>query len=444
MATEIILPKFGFTLEESQLVAWLVQEGDTVETGDPIAEVTTDKVNMEVEATADGILAGLRYQEGDMVPVTAVIATILAPGEKLPETAVAPTAKVAAPITPVAARIAEAEGIDVSQIQGSGPGGRITRKDVETKPQAVPVAATPAPAVSNGSGKVQATPAARRLAAENELSLQTVLGSGPNGRIQQKDVEQAIANRATIAPQAAVPATKLPEPETAAFTRHTFSNMRRTIAHNMQQSKLNAPHVPFQIDVEMTAVLGLTDQANALMHKGEKVVTVTAVLAKMVAWALLRHPLLNSHIGDGEWLQFHEVNLGIAVALPEGLIVPVVQQANRKGIEALSAEIRDVAKRARENKLRPGDMQNGTFTISNLGMFGVDRFAAIINPPQVAILAVGQTSRRFVPDANDQPVLRPICTFTLSVDHRLVDGAVAAQFLADLRRVVEQPALLSL
>ncbi|MEZ4589626.1 MAG: dihydrolipoamide acetyltransferase family protein [Chloroflexota bacterium] len=433
MATEIILPKFGFTLEESQLVAWLVQEGDTVETGDPIAEVTTDKVNMEVEATADGILAGLRYQEGDMVPVTAVLATILAPGETLPP-------KNAPAITPVAARIAEAEGIDVRQIQGSGPGGRITRKDVEAKPQAVPATAAPTPpAASNGRSKIQATPAARRLAAEHELALKTVLGSGPNGRIQQKDVEQAIANQTAIAP-----AAKLPEPEAGAFTRHTFSNMRRTIAHNMQQSKLNAPHVPFQIDVEMTAVLGLTDQANALMHKGEKVVTVTAVLAKMVAWALLRHPLLNSHIGDGEWLQFHEVNLGIAVALPEGLIVPVVQQANRKGIEALSAEIRDVAKRARENKLRPADMQNGTFTISNLGMFGVDRFAAIINPPQVGILAVGQTSRRFVPDANDQPVLRPICTFTLSVDHRLVDGAVAAQFLADLRRVVEQPALLSL
>ena len=432
MATEIILPKFGFTLEESQLVAWLVQEGDTVETGDPIAEVTTDKVNMEVEATADGILAGLRYQEGDMVPVTAVLATILAPGETLPQ-------KTAPAITPVAARIAEAEGIDVRQIQGSGPGGRITRKDVEAKPEALPAPTPAAPVLSNGRSKIQATPAARRLAAEHELSLKTVLGSGPDGRIQQKDVAEAIANKADI-----VPAAKLPEPETAAFTRHTFSNMRRTIAHNMQQSKLNAPHVPFQIDVEMTAVLQLTDQANELMHKGEKVVTVTAVLAKMVAWTLLRHPLVNSHIGDGEWLQFNEVNLGIAVALPDGLIVPVVQQANRKGIEMLSAEIRDVAKRARENKLRPADLQNGTFTISNLGMFGVDRFAAIINPPQVGILAVGQTSRRFVPNANDQPVLRPICTFTLSVDHRLVDGAVAAQFLADMRRVVEQPALLSL
>lgn len=431
MATEIILPKFGFTLEESQLVAWLKQAGDAVEAGEPIAEVTTDKVNMEVEATADGILAGLRYQEGEMVPVTAVLATILAPGETLPP-------KAASAITPVAARIAQAEGIDVSQIQGSGPGGRITRRDVETT---TPTVSDPAPvtAASNGRSKIQATPAARRLAAAHKLSLKTVLGSGPNGRIQQTDVEQAIANQSPIAPQPAAP-----EPETAAFSRHAFSTMRRTIAHNMQQSKLNAPHVPFQIDVEMTAVLQLTDQANELMHRGENVVTVTAVLTKMVAWALRRHPLLNSHIGDSEWRQFSDANIGIAVALPEGLIVPVVHQANRKGIEALSAEIRDVARRARENKLRPADLQDGTFTISNLGMFGVDRFAAIINPPQVGILAVGQTSRRFVPDANDQPVLRPICTFTLSVDHRLVDGAVAAQFLADLRRVVEQPALLSL
>ena len=437
MATDIILPKFGFTLEESQIVAWLKQEGDFVEVGDPIAEVTTDKVNMEVEATAEGTLAGLRYQEGDMVPVTAVIATILAPGETLPKTAVAqPQAQPA--ITPVAARVAKAEGIDVSQIQGSGPGGRITRKDLKTTPQADPTAA-PAPVGSNGRSKIQATPAARRLAAENNLSLQTVLGTGPNGRIQQKDVAQALANKSTIA---APPAVQ--EPETAAFTRHAFSNMRRTIAHNMQQSKQNAPHVPFEIDVDMTAVLRLADQANDLMHKGEKMVTVTAVLTKMVAWALLRHPLLNSHIGDGEWLEFSDTNIGIAVALPDGLIVPVVRQANCKGIEALSAEIRDVAKRARENKLRPADLQGGTFTISNLGMFGIDRFAAIINPPQVGILAIGQTSRRFVPDANDQPVLRPICTFTLSVDHRLVDGAVAAQFLADLRRVVEQPALLSL
>lgn len=432
MATEIILPKFGFTLEESQIVAWLKQEGEFVEVGDPIAEVTTDKVNMEVEATVEGTLAGIQYQAGDMVPVTAVIAYILKPGETMPETAVSRSN-----ITPVAARVAKAEGIDIKQVQGSGPGGRITRKDVETQQPTAKPATTLTSQPTPSNGKIRATPAARRLAQEHDLPLQTILGSGPNGRIQQTDVEQAVANQAAITPGAE-------RSEAVIFKRMLFSNMRRTIAHNMQRSKQEAPHVPFQIDVDMTAVLALTQRANELLHEGKDMVTVTAVLTKAVAWALMRHPMMNSHIGQDEWLQFSEANIGLAVALPEGLIVPVIPQANRKGIDQLAAEIKAIAQRSRDNKLRPADLQNGTFTISNLGMFGIDRFAAIINPPQVGILAVGQTSRRFVPDANDQAIIRPLCTLTLSVDHRLIDGAVAARFLADLRRVVESPELLSL
>lgn len=455
MAKEVIMPKFGFTQEDSQIVEWLVKEGDTVEAGDPLLEVTTDKVNMEVEAPASGILAGIRAVAGDTVPVTQIIAYILAPGEALPAYDALPSAVSApattanaeetAPASPtgvgttsVAARFAAAMGVDTSQVPGTGPGGRVTKQDIEDF-----LARQPQP-----SGKIRATPAARRIARETGLDLADVKGSGPRGRVQVHEAAAA-AMAMTAFPTAAPIATPIAETLTAApsrseLVRVPFTNMRRTIARTLQRSMQEAPHITFQADIDMANLQALVVRANELRTSDMETVTLTAALTRAVAWCLGRHPTINSHIGNDEMIIWPVANIGIAVALEDGLLVPVVKDAGAKGIGQLSDEIRDLSRRARQGKLRPDELADGTFSISNLGMMGIDRFTAIINPPQVAILAVGRTTRMYLPDDQDRPVVRPICTMTLSVDHRAIDGATAARFMADLRRVVQAPELMVL
>jgi pyruvate dehydrogenase E2 component (dihydrolipoamide acetyltransferase) len=447
MATEVIMPKFGFTQEDSQIVEWFVKEGDTVAAGDPLLEVTTDKVNMEVEAPKTGILGGIRAAAGDTVPVTRIIAYILEPGEKAPPVdrvpAVTPAASSAmtettpstphlvSGATPVAARIAAASGIKLAGIPGTGPGGRVTRKDVELF-----LGEQSGRDHTGRDGKVRATPAARRVAREAGVDLAAVSGSGPRGRVQAQDVTGAAASlvRSPIKPEIAAG-----EP-----VRVPFTTMRRTIARTLQRSMQEAPHITFQADIDMTAIQALVAKDHELRPVDAAKVTLTAALARAVAWTLARHPTLNSHMGEDELILWPVAHIGIPVALDDGLIVPVVKDAGSKGIGRLSDEIRDLVRRARQGKLRPDELVGGTFTISNLGMFGIDRFTAIIHPPQVAILAVGRTNRVFVPDAQDRPVARPICTMTLSVDHRGVDGAVAARFMSDLREVVQVPELMLL
>ena len=460
---EVIMPKFGFTQETAQIVQWLVKPGEKVEKGQPIAEVTTDKVNMEVESPANGILADVRYPEGAEVPVTEVICYITAPGEQIPAapTQAAPPpaeqvafAKGAAPVearpavTPVAARLAREQGIDVDQIAGSGPGGRVTRKDVEA-------------ALTQGSppGKVRAAPAARRLAREMNVLLETVPGSGPHGRIQSSDVRAAATAPQTAAAPAAFPVAPPPQPtpsipptgwKFATPLRQTIpvTGMRRTIAERLQKSSQDAPHITFDAYIDMTAALALHTRAAAWVKEDQDRVSLTAVIARAVAWTLERHPGLNAwfldNAGAHEIHHLAQVNLGVAVALPDGLIVPVIHDASRKGILQLAREINDLSARARSGKLRPDDVTEGTFTLSNLGMFAIDRFTAIINPPEVGILAVSRVRKQIVVDENDQPAVRPLMALTLSVDHRAVDGAAAARFMADLRTALETPDTLAL
>jgi pyruvate dehydrogenase E2 component (dihydrolipoamide acetyltransferase) len=448
------MPKFGFTQEDAQIVRWLKQAGAAVEQGDPIAEVTTDKVNMEVEAPAAGILDGLRYAEGDTVRVTEIIAYIRAanetlaaagPQESLPAAGAPPEAgrpaaqgpqgpalerPAAAEATPVAAKLAADLGVDLSQVAGTGPGGRITRRDVEAQ----------APRAAAG-GKPRAVPAARRLARELGVDLAAVAGSGPQGRIQSVDV------RAAAKPPAAAEPAAGPRPAVIVKTI-PLAGMRRTIATRLQKSFQEAPHIFFDAEIDVTAAEALRAAANARQAKDQPKISLTAILAKACAWALGRHPLLNSWLMGDEIQVVGPVNLGMAVALEAadlgggGLIVPVVKDAAGKSLAQLAAEIADLAARARANRLRPDDVADGTFTISNLGMFGVDRFTAILNPPQVGILAVGRARQQFVPDEQGRPVARPILTVTLSADHRVVDGAAAARFLKDLRDGLEQPGLL--
>ncbi|PJF35246.1 MAG: 2-oxo acid dehydrogenase subunit E2 [Candidatus Thermofonsia Clade 1 bacterium] len=429
MPVPIIMPKFGFTLESCQIVQWLVREGDRVRSGDPLCEVTTDKVNMEVEATEDGVVHQILYQAGDIVPVTEVICYLLREGE------VAEAAPASAPnATPLARRIAESNHLDLAAVQGSGRDGKIMRRDVE---QAL---------------KVRATPAARRLAAEHGIDLAQVPGTGPAGRVQGTDVRAVIAERAAqAAPEPPVaPARPLGKRDTqdmappsfpAPTDRHVvrLEGMRRTIAQRLQKSFQTAPHIFLEATADMSAIEGLRKTLKARHEK----LSVTAVLIKACAWALLKHPALNATLENDEISYWHTANIGMAVALPDGLIVPVIHNAEKLSLQSIQQEVDRLADLARQGKLTLDQVSGGTFTISNMGMFGVDRFTAIINPPQVAILAVGRIVQQFVPDAEGKPVLRPMLNLMLSADHRVVDGAHAAHFLRDLRLVLETPSLLA-
>ncbi len=445
MPIPIIMPKFGFTLESCDIVQWLKQDGDPVRSGDPICEVTTDKVNMEVEAPEAGTLINLLYPAGATVPVTEVIAYLLRPGEARPTdlpgaaSSAAPSkppalspppvltaAPSAVSASPVAQRMAEAANLDLSQIQGTGPNNRITRRDVE---QALVAPASEVP------GKVRATPAARHAAEQMGVDLASVSGSGPRGRIQAADVQQAAAQ--APAPPASAPVVTPIMSDQPQIIR--IEGMRKTIATRLQKSFQTAPHIFFDAQIDMSGIETLRAKLKARNEK----LSVTTVLVKACAGVLLRHPYVNATT-DGESISlWPTANIGVAVALEAGLVVPVVHHAERLSMQTIQAQVDDLAGRARGNALKVNDMLDGTFTISNLGMFGVDRFTAIINPPQVGILAVGRTMQQFVPDANGQPILKSFMTITLSADHRVVDGAQAAQFMQDLRHVLEEPALLA-
>lgn len=438
MPVPIIMPKFGFTLESCEIVQWLVREGDRVRSGDPLCEVTTDKVNMEVEATEDGIVHQILYKAGDVVPVTEVICYLLREDEvagaaAAPESAAVPTgtAQSAPNATPLARRIAESNHLDLAAVQGSGRDGKIMRRDVE---QAL--------------DKVRATPAARRLAAEHGIDLAQIHGTGPRGRVQGTDVQAALTAQQTEVAQA--PAKPLGKRDTQPMAPPTVSEpldrrvvrlegMRRTIAQRLQKSFQTAPHIFLEATAEMSAVAHLR---SVLKARGAKL-TVTALLIKACAWALGKHPALNATIEGDEISYWNTANIGMAVALDDGLIVPVIHNAERLSLQAIQQEVDRLADLARQGKLTLDQVSGGTFTISNMGMFGVDRFTAIINPPQVAILAVGRIVQQFVPDQEGKPVLKPMLNLMLSADHRVVDGAHAAYFLRDLREALETPAMLA-
>ncbi len=449
MATEVIMPKVDMDQSTGTVLEWLFNEGDTVKKGEPLLVIETDKVSIEVEAPASGILQGISAPVGTTVPIATQIATILAPGESLPTSQAAPAAAAAAPAamaqaapaqaapappvpaTPVARNVAAAAGVDLATVAGSGPRGKVTRNDVEAALVAAPPGGNGHPAAG---GPVNATPAARQLAREQGVDLKAVRGSGPGQRVQAADVIDAAAQ-----PQAA------PAPVGAALEDEIVPliGMRRTIADRMQASYQQAPHITFVARVDMTRLNEARTELNAHAEQvGAGRISATAMLVKAVAVTLTRHPYLNSALKGDEIHLRRDINVGVAVALDEGLIVPVVRNADRKGIAQIAAEVDDVAARARSNQLVPSDVTDGTFTLSNLGPFGVEQFTAIINPPQAAILAVGATQPEAVPQPDGQIVARPIMRMTLSADHRIIDGAVAARFIADLKATLEQPMLL--
>ena len=473
MATPVIMPKLEMTQETATVVEWLKQEGEHIEKGEPLLVVETDKVTVDIESLASGILAGVRAAPGQVVPVTEIVAYILQPGEELDESASQRISESASQrigksqgqpgdvpelATPVARRLARAHGVDLSLVVGTGAGGRVTKTDVETA-----VAASSRLTIAPPPGKVRATPAARRIAREQRVNLPAVTGSGPRGRIQAADVLALALTPSTPLRPGPVPSPEIGRGENVI----PLQGMRRTIAERMTASYQTTPHITFTVRVDMTGFEEVRAQLNTKAEAtGHPRVSVTALIVKAVGWALQRHPWLNSTLRqaqgrhlrqaqgrhlrrcsgqalrDEEIHLLPEINVGVAVAVEEGLIVPVVHQADRKSIAEIGAEVNDLAARARESRLTPADVAGGTFTISNLGPFGIEQFTAIINPPQAAILAVGATRPEVVVDEDGQVVVRPVMRMTLSADHRVVDGAVAARFLADLREALEAPMLL--
>lgn len=431
MPKEIIMPKFGFTQEESEILEWLNEEGDKVEKGDPIAVVSTDKISMEVEAPETGILSGIRYQIGDLVPVTEIIAYILQPGEKIPETTKTEKKpkeskkaeeKAGKSATPLAKKLIEEKSLDINDIARAGEKGKITKTDVENFLSQKEVF----------TGKINATPAARRIGAEENVSLSEISGSGPEGRIQAGDVHKKILSSRKTVTGIDVPIIKtIP-----------LIGMRKTIAQNMQRSMQEAPHMTLQIDIPMDALENMRKEINAEQEKKSERVSLTALITKAVALSLKRNPILNSQYSEKEIKILGKIHIGIATALDDGLIVPVIHNADQKDVRLISKEINDLADRARKAKLKPEDLSNGTFTISNLGMYEIDRFTAIINPPQTAILAVGKMNRYLMPADNDILAIQKIISFNLSADHRVMDGVQAAKFLSDLKSIILEPKVL--
>jgi pyruvate dehydrogenase E2 component (dihydrolipoamide acetyltransferase) len=431
MPVPVIMPKFEMAQESGKVLRWLKQEGEAVTKGEAILEVETDKVAMEVEAPASGTLVGIRVGPGAVVPIGQPIAYILLPGEVwegAPGASPAASPAGAPRATPVAERIAQAHGVDLSAVPGTGPGGRVTKADVEAFL-----------AQRAAEGKVKAAPAARRLARELGVDLQQVKGTGPGGRIQSEDVRRAAeALRAGVSPEA------LEAPARPAIRRRVpLAGMRRIIAERMSRSVREAPQFTVSIDVEMGRAMAIVEDLAAWTEReGGPRVTLTALLVKACAWALRRHPALNATLEGEEILEWEDVNIGVAVAVPEGLVVPVIPEADRRGVWEIARMLEEKVGRAREGRLRPEDVQGGTFTLSNLGMYGIDRFTAILNPPQAGILAVGRVAKRPVVGEGDEVVVRPVATLTLTADHRVIDGAQAAQFMETLRAVLERPGLL--
>ncbi|MCD6169696.1 MAG: 2-oxo acid dehydrogenase subunit E2 [Candidatus Latescibacteria bacterium] len=375
MITRIIMPKLGETMEEGQIGKWLKKEGERVEKGQPLFEVASDKANFEMESPATGFLRKILYEKGQTVPVTKTIGYIAdSMEEQLPEETAAvsetvssrPERKNRIKISPLARRLAEQRGIDISKINGTGPGGRITKEDVE--------------------------------------KFQSV------AKTESREVP--------------------------------LSAIRKIIAQRLSQSKRQAPHYYLQAEIDMSDTVRMRED---LLTEEEKTSSVhlsyTDAIIRATALSLEQFPVLNSTYENGKLRSFKEVNIGVAVALQEGLVVPVIKDVANKTLWQIAEERTTLVTRAREGKLTQMDISNGTFTISNLGVFGIDLFTAIINPPQVAILAVGAIKKR--PSIlNDQVVVRQTMKVSLSLDHRVVDGAVGAQFLTRLRELLEKPYLL--
>jgi pyruvate dehydrogenase E2 component (dihydrolipoamide acetyltransferase) len=428
MATNILMPALSPTMTEGTLSRWLKKEGDAIKAGDVLAEIETDKATMEVEAVDEGVLGRILVPDGTAnVKVNDPIAVMIVDGEAAP--AAAPAAAAPAAAAPAAAAPAAA----------------------------APAAAAPAApaAVTHDGARIFASPLARRMAKQAGIDLAMLKGSGPNGRIVRADIESAHAAPAAAPvaaqPVAAAPAPALapvprPAPVTAPHTLVPNTTMRKVISRRLTESHQQVPNFFVTLDMEIDALLKLRAELNAKSPKdgpGAFKLSVNDLVIKAAAATLRRVPKMNASYTEDAMVLYDDVDISVAVSMPEGLITPIVRNADRKGLATISNEMKDLGARAKSGKLKPEEFQGGTFSISNLGMFGTKQFTAIINPPQAAILAVGAGEKRPVVK-NDALAIATVMTCTLSVDHRVADGALGAEWMAVFKTLIEYPISLML
>jgi pyruvate dehydrogenase E2 component (dihydrolipoamide acetyltransferase) len=417
MATKVTMPQMGFDMTEGKVARWLKKVGDPVKHGEAVVEIETDKVNIESEAQGDGVLREILVSEGTTVPVKTMIAIIGAPDEDL--TAI------------------KAEAGFVTESAGAATAQPIA--PVET-----PTAVAPA---SEGNGRVKASPLAKRIAQEKGIDLAQLSGTGPGGRIVKRDLESIAAAVPAAAPvvfaqpiAASTPAVAQPSilgPSILKAEEITPTKLRQTIAKRMVASKQTVPHFYVTNEVDMVEAMALRAKLNTLVDEAGKI-SVNDMVLKAAAVALTHFPGINASFGENAIVRHGTVNMGIAVALEQGLITVVVADADRKPLAQIAREAKDIVNRAKNGKARPEEMQGSTFTVSNLGMFDVDQFVAIVNPPEAAILAVG--SVRDVPVVKGgQVVPGKTMKITISADHRVTDGAEAAKFLQEVKKNLEEP-----
>jgi pyruvate dehydrogenase E2 component (dihydrolipoamide acetyltransferase) len=405
----IIMPKMGDAMEEGTLVRWLKQEGDAVQEGEPIAEIATDKATVEIEAPISGVLRGIRVAENAVVPVNTPLAYILQEGESLP---------------------------------ADGDGKASAPPDAAAAPQPAPTAVAaapkPAPTPIDGEERVPASPLARKIAAEHGIDLRQVQGTGPNGRIVVRDVLAYLESRKAIVAPAPAPT---PAPAVAAAPAEarveTLNRLRQITAQRTTEAHQTIPHFYLTMEIDMEEALALRQRLNQLDESLR--VSINDLIVKACAVAIEQHPIVNASYQNGQLVHPNGIHIGIAVAVEQGLLVAVLKHCEGKSLRRIAQESQSLIQKAREGKLLPDEMTGNTFTVSNLGMFGIEQFTAIINPPASAILAVGATKRVPVVQEDGTVAARHRMKVTLSCDHRVLDGAVGAQFLQTLKQVLENP-----
>ncbi|MSR23226.1 MAG: pyruvate dehydrogenase complex dihydrolipoamide acetyltransferase [Gemmatimonadetes bacterium] len=431
MATKVHMEALSPTMEEGQVVKWLKSEGDSVSNGEVLAEIETDKATMELVARGDGTLRKIIRAAGSTVPVGEIIAVIAAEGEDISALVPAGAPEGPTPVAKAASAKAAAEA-------------KPTESKAAAAPSAAPASAAP-PAVVAGDAesRIRASPLARRLAADEGLELGRIPGSGPAGRIVKRDVEKAVEEGIPAA--ASSPVTSSPSMSSlVAFTQEEayrdipLSQLRKTIAKRLAESLGPVPHFFLTVDVDMARAVEARRRVNTVLEADGVKVSLNDIVLKSVAVALRKHPECNAHWGGDHIRQFNGVHLGVAVAIPDGLITPVVRYADRKGLAAIATEVRDLATRARAKKLKPDEYTGSTFSVSNLGMLGIRQFTGVINPPEAGILAVGSVEERPVV-VDGQLRAGTVMTITMSCDHRVIDGAQGARFLQTLKAILEEP-----
>ena len=453
---EVNMPRFSDTMQEGTISRWLKHQGDTIKKGDILVEIETDKANMELESYDSGVLERILVQEGETVPIGQLIAVIgSGASAQKPEKAATSMAEAGVTQRPPA-RTAEIqhEGTPAQEAPASFQQEQSGNQEVGVDTQLVHVGTapeSPGPQQGGDGAMIKASPLARRMAEEYGIDLYQIKGSGPGGRIVRDDIEdfreQKQPSVATTASIPQVPTIQAREAVQPAFVQaalpaddevRKLSRMQMTIARRLTESKQTIPHFYVSNEVKMDDAMSLRQVLNTSAGEGGVKVSVNDMIVKACALALEKFPEVNSSYRDGQFFQHKHINIGIAVDIPVGLVVPVIRDANVKGVRSIARESKTLIEKARTNKLSQSDLEGGTFSVSNLGMMDVSEFVAVINPPEAAILAVASMRQQYVP-VEGQPVIQSIMPITLSADHRILYGAMAARFLQEIKQLLQNP-----